>query len=142
MNINELAIEGIIWVDEVNGLRNATCYLEGCKVVGIDCEWKPNYEKGSKPNKVAMALSLFASLIESQISSDAHYLLDPFTSVIAILKFIFLLFTLAISKMLMKRFLRWLGIVQENISEGMKIPRSSINQFTITYFLLPYIFIR
>lgn len=66
LNINELVVEGIIWVDEVNGLHNASCYIEGCKVLGIDCEWKPNYEKGSKPNKVVMALSLFISLIESQ----------------------------------------------------------------------------
>lgn len=54
LNINELVVEGIIWVDEVNGLHNASCYIEGCKVLGIDCEWKPNYEKGSKPNKVSI----------------------------------------------------------------------------------------
>ncbi|XP_043722158.1 uncharacterized protein LOC122669456 isoform X2 [Telopea speciosissima] len=44
----------IIWVDEVEGLRSATSHIEGCKVVGIDCEWKPNYEKGSPPNKVSI----------------------------------------------------------------------------------------
>ncbi|XP_041016662.1 uncharacterized protein LOC121259220 isoform X1 [Juglans microcarpa x Juglans regia] len=52
--LNELAVEDINWVDEVDGLRNATCHFEGCKVVGVDCEWKPNYEKGSKPNKVSI----------------------------------------------------------------------------------------
>lgn len=57
LNIDELVAEGIIWVDEANGLHNATCYIVGCKVVGVDCEWKPNYEKGTKPNKVVMALS-------------------------------------------------------------------------------------
>lgn len=52
LHLKELVVEDIIWVDEVDGLRNATCIIEGCKVVGIDCEWKPNYEKGSRPNKV------------------------------------------------------------------------------------------
>ncbi|KAK9293341.1 hypothetical protein L1049_021333 [Liquidambar formosana] len=54
LHLNEFVFEDIIWVDEVNGLHNATCHIEGCKVVGIDCEWKPNYEKGSKPNKVSI----------------------------------------------------------------------------------------
>uniref|UniRef100_A0A5B7B9X1 3'-5' exonuclease domain-containing protein n=1 Tax=Davidia involucrata TaxID=16924 RepID=A0A5B7B9X1_DAVIN len=54
LNLNELVLEDIIWVDEVNGLYGATCHFEGCKVLGIDCEWKPNYEKGSKPNKVSI----------------------------------------------------------------------------------------
>ncbi|KAH7835353.1 hypothetical protein Vadar_025392 [Vaccinium darrowii] len=54
LQLNELVLEDIIWVDEVNGLRDATCHIEECKVVGIDCEWKPNYEKGSKPNKVSI----------------------------------------------------------------------------------------
>ncbi|KAM7481753.1 hypothetical protein LguiB_006336 [Lonicera macranthoides] len=54
LNLKELALEDVIWVDEVNGLQDATCHLESCKVVGIDCEWKPNYEKGSKPNKVSI----------------------------------------------------------------------------------------
>ncbi|GFZ07199.1 polynucleotidyl transferase, ribonuclease H-like superfamily protein [Actinidia rufa] len=51
LQLNELVLEDVIWVDEVNGLREATCHIEECKMVGIDCEWKPNYEKGSKPNK-------------------------------------------------------------------------------------------
>ncbi|KAF3968084.1 hypothetical protein CMV_007991 [Castanea mollissima] len=54
LHLNELAVEEIIWVDEVDGLCNATCHIEGCKVLGLDCEWKPNYEKGSKPNKVSI----------------------------------------------------------------------------------------
>ncbi|XP_059440089.1 uncharacterized protein LOC132172583 isoform X3 [Corylus avellana] len=54
LHLNELVVEDIIWVDEVDGLQNATCHIEGCKVVGFDCEWKPNYEKGSKPNKVSI----------------------------------------------------------------------------------------
>ncbi|OWM62909.1 uncharacterized protein LOC116214656 isoform X2 [Punica granatum] len=60
LNLTELAIEGIIWVDDIEGLQSATCHIEGSKVIGIDCEWKPNYEKGSKPNKVSIM----------QISSD------------------------------------------------------------------------
>jgi len=58
LQLNELVLEGIIWVDEVNGLHNATCHIEECKVVGIDSEWKPNYEKGSKPNKVNYSMVL------------------------------------------------------------------------------------
>lgn len=54
LHLNELAVEDIIWVDEVDGLRNATCHIEECKFVGLDCEWKPNYVKGSKPNKVSI----------------------------------------------------------------------------------------
>lgn len=54
LHLNELAIEDIIWVDDVKDLHEATSYIEGCKVVGIDCEWKPNYVKGSKPNKVSI----------------------------------------------------------------------------------------
>lgn len=50
----KLMIDNIIWVDEFHGLISATNYIEGCKVVGIDCEWKPNYVKGSKPNKVSI----------------------------------------------------------------------------------------
>ncbi|KAL6964672.1 hypothetical protein U1Q18_035731 [Sarracenia purpurea var. burkii] len=54
LQLNELIFGGIIWVDEINGLRDATCHMEECKVLGVDCEWKPNYEKGSKPNKVSI----------------------------------------------------------------------------------------
>ncbi|XVF31445.1 hypothetical protein REPUB_Repub16aG0146700 [Reevesia pubescens] len=54
LNLNELVVEDIIWVDELNGLQKATCHTEGSKVVGLDCEWKPNYVKGSKPNKVSI----------------------------------------------------------------------------------------
>ncbi|KZV19479.1 hypothetical protein F511_31849 [Dorcoceras hygrometricum] len=54
LQLHELFIEDVIWVDEVHGLRNATCYFEECKVVGVDCEWKPNYEKGSNPSKVSI----------------------------------------------------------------------------------------
>ncbi|GMN44000.1 hypothetical protein TIFTF001_013194 [Ficus carica] len=54
LNLDELVVEDIIWVDEVSALRNATCHIEGSKVVGLDCEWKPNYIKGSKPNKVSI----------------------------------------------------------------------------------------
>lgn len=52
LNLQELCIDDVLWVDEVNSLRDAMSYFEKCKVVGIDCEWKPNYEKGSRPNKV------------------------------------------------------------------------------------------
>ncbi|KAF4354025.1 hypothetical protein G4B88_011188 [Cannabis sativa] len=54
LNLNEFFVEDIIWVDDAEALHNATSHIEGCKVVGIDCEWKPNYVKGSKPNKVSI----------------------------------------------------------------------------------------
>lgn len=54
LNLHELSIEDVFWVDEVNSLRDAICYLEECKVVGMDCEWKPNYVKGSKHSKVSI----------------------------------------------------------------------------------------
>ncbi|XP_059648442.1 uncharacterized protein LOC132294556 isoform X2 [Cornus florida] len=54
LQLDELILEDIVWVDEVNGLHDATRHIEGCKVIGIDCEWKPNYVKGSKPNKVSI----------------------------------------------------------------------------------------
>ncbi|KAL5996313.1 hypothetical protein ACLOJK_026389 [Asimina triloba] len=54
LNITELVIEDIVWVDDVDGMLNATSHIEGCKVVGMDCEWKPNYTKGGKPNKVVL----------------------------------------------------------------------------------------
>ncbi|KAL0387373.1 UNVERIFIED_CONTAM: hypothetical protein Sradi_2619100, partial [Sesamum radiatum] len=54
LNLQQLFIEDVFWVDEVDSLRDAICYLEECKVVGIDCEWKPNYEKGGKSSKVSV----------------------------------------------------------------------------------------
>lgn len=52
LHLHELFIDDIVWVDEADSLQKATSYIEGCKVVGVDCEWKPNYVKGSKGNKV------------------------------------------------------------------------------------------
>ncbi|XP_058770427.1 uncharacterized protein LOC131644054 [Vicia villosa] len=54
LQLEELMIEDIIWVDEVESLLDATCQIEDAKVIGLDCEWKPNYVKGSKPNKVSI----------------------------------------------------------------------------------------
>ncbi|KAF5177518.1 Polynucleotidyl transferase, ribonuclease H-like superfamily protein [Thalictrum thalictroides] len=54
LNIHELVAEDIIWVDDVDVLLNATSRIEASKVIGVDCEWKPNYIKGSKPNKVSI----------------------------------------------------------------------------------------
>lgn len=63
LRLEELVVEDIVWVDEVDSLHAATCHFEKCKVVGIDCEWKPNYVKGSKPNKVFADRSRFVSQI-------------------------------------------------------------------------------
>ncbi|KAF6165592.1 hypothetical protein GIB67_021862 [Kingdonia uniflora] len=54
LNLNEFVVDDIVWVDETDGLLRATSHFEGCKVVGVDCEWKPNYVKGSSPNKVSI----------------------------------------------------------------------------------------
>ncbi|CAO2836618.1 unnamed protein product [Amaranthus hypochondriacus] len=54
LHLHELFIDDIIWVDDTDSLQKATSYIEGCKVVGVDCEWKPNYVKGSKANKVSI----------------------------------------------------------------------------------------
>lgn len=48
----ELVPEGILWVENVEDMEQATNYIEECKFIGIDCEWKPNYKKGDKSNKV------------------------------------------------------------------------------------------
>lgn len=62
LDLNKLVLDDIIWVDDINGLLAATDYIEGCKIVGVDCEWKPNYEKGSKPNK-ASVLNLYLQVL-------------------------------------------------------------------------------
>ncbi|MQM09323.1 hypothetical protein Taro_042189, partial [Colocasia esculenta] len=54
LHVKEFVLDDISWVDNMHGLRHAACYIQDCKVVGIDCEWKPNYVKGSKPNKVSI----------------------------------------------------------------------------------------
>ncbi|KAK4273405.1 hypothetical protein QN277_021816 [Acacia crassicarpa] len=54
LHLDELFVEDIIWVDEYKGLLDATSHIEGCKVIGVDCEWKPNHVKGSKPNKASI----------------------------------------------------------------------------------------
>ncbi|XP_027162271.1 uncharacterized protein LOC113762854 [Coffea eugenioides] len=67
LHLDDLCIEDVVWVDEVDGLRDATFHLEEFKVVGLDSEWKPNYEKGSAPNKVSIM----------QIASETKvYILD------------------------------------------------------------------
>lgn len=54
LNLNQLIAGDILWVDNADALHHAVCHIEECKVVGIDCEWKPNHIKGKKPNKVSI----------------------------------------------------------------------------------------
>ncbi|KAL6865050.1 hypothetical protein ACP4OV_016201 [Aristida adscensionis] len=54
LDLKRLGVEEIVWVDEIDGLLKATTYIETCKVIGMDCEWRPNFEKNSKPNKVSI----------------------------------------------------------------------------------------
>ena len=54
LRLDELPVEDIIWVDQADTLCDATCHIEESKVVGLDCEWKPNYVKGGKENKVSI----------------------------------------------------------------------------------------
>jgi hypothetical protein len=74
LNLKKLGSEEIIWVDEIDGLLNATNYIEGCKIIGLDCEWKHNFEKNSEPSKVSKILicviSMFASFLYQRISTD------------------------------------------------------------------------
>lgn len=72
LDLKNFILDDIVWVDEVNGLLAATEYIEGCKIVGIDCEWKPNYEKGSKPNKVTFFLVEKLSVKICLLSHKAH----------------------------------------------------------------------
>ncbi|KAH9306065.1 hypothetical protein KI387_010469, partial [Taxus chinensis] len=46
----------IWWVDTIEGLVDATNYFNSpeVKVVGIDCEWKPNCLRGEDPNQVSI----------------------------------------------------------------------------------------
>ena len=74
LNLSELLVEEIIWVGDVDALCKATCHIEGCKVVGIDCEWKPNYIKGSKPNKVITVE--FSAIHCGLLSFDLVIILD------------------------------------------------------------------
>ncbi|XP_057856610.2 uncharacterized protein LOC131065979 isoform X1 [Cryptomeria japonica] len=46
--------ENVIWVDTVDELVSAAKYFTEVKVVGIDCEWRPNYMKGAGPSKVSI----------------------------------------------------------------------------------------
>lgn len=46
LSLSDLGVEDVMWVDDFGTLRNATCQIEGAKVIGLDCEWKPNFRKG------------------------------------------------------------------------------------------------
>ncbi|KAK1416245.1 hypothetical protein QVD17_32034 [Tagetes erecta] len=46
-----LTTDDIIWVDDPIGLKTATSLILNCREIGLDCEWKPSYEKGTM-NKV------------------------------------------------------------------------------------------
>jgi len=56
LDLKKLDVQEIVWVDEINGLLNATSCIEACKIIGMDCEWRPNFEKNSKPSKVRNTL--------------------------------------------------------------------------------------
>ncbi|XP_004301383.1 PREDICTED: uncharacterized protein LOC101291344 [Fragaria vesca subsp. vesca] len=54
LRLDELAVEDIIWVDQVDVLHSATYHIEEVGVAGLDCEWKPSYVKGGEENKVSI----------------------------------------------------------------------------------------
>ncbi|KAI4378068.1 hypothetical protein MLD38_015605 [Melastoma candidum] len=54
LRLMDLSVEEIIWVDQMAGLNHATCDITQARVIGLDCEWKPNFVQGSKPNKVSI----------------------------------------------------------------------------------------
>lgn len=65
LEVKEFILDDISWVDDIQGLHVATNHIKDCRVVGIDCEWKPNYEKGSKPSKVIFLCTYGASIFFS-----------------------------------------------------------------------------
>lgn len=72
LQLKELSIEEVVWVDNVKSLQDATHQIEECKVVGLDCEWKPNYEKGSLPNKVTVSHFYFLYLGQQNLIKNQH----------------------------------------------------------------------
>lgn len=46
--------ENVIWVETIAGLADASCHFSNINIVGIDCEWRPNYFKEEKTNKVSI----------------------------------------------------------------------------------------
>lgn len=74
LHLKKLIRDDIIWVDNIDGLLTATIYIEGCEIIGIDCEWKPNYERGSRPNKVTSRLIGTSALQFQLFLEQYHYL--------------------------------------------------------------------
>jgi len=55
LQLQDLVLEeNVIWIDAIDGLFDATRHFAEVEVVGIDCEWRPNYLKGKGPNKVSI----------------------------------------------------------------------------------------
>lgn len=46
--------ENVIWVETIAGLADASCHFSNTNIVGIDCEWRPNYIKEEKTSKVSI----------------------------------------------------------------------------------------
>ncbi|GAA0171691.1 hypothetical protein LIER_25666 [Lithospermum erythrorhizon] len=53
----DFSVEEIVFVDETNGLHEATCNIENSKIIGFDCEWKANYIKGQKSKVSIMQIA-------------------------------------------------------------------------------------
>ncbi|CAN6469193.1 unnamed protein product [Victoria cruziana] len=70
----------VIWVDTVDALLDATICLEGIKVIGMDCEWRANCVKGSKPNKVSILQIAFDKKVFIfdllKLFEDGHAVMD------------------------------------------------------------------
>lgn len=54
LELKDFCIEEVVWVDNENGLCDATCHIQKCKVVGLDSEWTRNSEKGRSQTKVSI----------------------------------------------------------------------------------------
>lgn len=74
LDLKKLIRDDIIWVDNIDGLLTATIYIEGCEIIGLDCEWKPNYGRGSRPNKVTSQLIGTSALQFQLFLEQYHYL--------------------------------------------------------------------
>ena len=78
LDLKKLDVQEIVWVDEINGLLNATSCIEVCKIIGMDCEWRPNFEKNSKPSKVrntlvSIGVGFHVCLVFFRYNSDLCY---------------------------------------------------------------------
>ncbi|KAI5077304.1 hypothetical protein GOP47_0007128 [Adiantum capillus-veneris] len=60
---NVMCKDNVYWIDTHEGLQFAERALFGVKLVGIDCEWKPDSIKGVRRNKVSILQAASSELV-------------------------------------------------------------------------------